>query len=53
MAKATKVQPTPDSDDESDDDDDTTKEELWVMLEDCKGAFNDSRKECRGLHKDK
>jgi hypothetical protein len=53
MAKATKVQPTPDSDDESDDDDDTTKEELWVMLEDCKGAFNDSRKECRGLRKDK
>jgi hypothetical protein len=53
MAKATKVQSPPDSDDQSDDDDETTKEELFVMLEDCKGAFNDSRKKYRGLRKDK
>jgi hypothetical protein len=58
MAKAAKVS----SDDESDhdsasdsdsDDDDLTKDELITMLEDCIQYFKESRKECKGLLKEK
>jgi hypothetical protein len=49
MAKANKVQ----SDSDDDDDDEPTKDELITMLEDCKDGFKSSRKECRGLRKDK
>jgi hypothetical protein len=60
MAKAAKVS----SDDESDhdsasdsdsdsDDNDLTKDKLITMLEDCTQHFKKSRKECKGLLKDK
>jgi hypothetical protein len=59
MAKAAKVSSEDESDHDSasdsdnDDDDDLTKNELIPMLEDCTQYFKESRKECKGLLKDK
>jgi hypothetical protein len=58
MAKAAKVSSNDESDhdtasDSDSDDDDLTKDELITILEDCTQYFKESRKECKGLLKDK
>jgi hypothetical protein len=58
MAKAAKVSSNDESDhdnasDSDSDEEELTKEELITMLEDCTQYFKESRKECKGLLKEK
>ena len=61
MAKAAKVQSNDegdhdddasDHDSDSDDDNGPTKNELYIMLEDCKNAYKTTRKECKEVLKE-